>query len=104
MKLYGPELEVLRSKGAEIEAIARNIPGLTDVFLEKQVPIPQIKILVNRDRAKVYGLQAGALNRQLSTLFGGRPSPNSARASAPSTSSSVCPRPIATPRKNSATS
>jgi Cu/Ag efflux pump CusA len=71
VKLYGPDLEVLRSKGAEIEAVAKGIPGLTDVFLEKQVPIPQIKILVNRDRAKVYGLQAAALNRQLSTLFGG---------------------------------
>ncbi len=45
--------------------------GSPTCFLEKQVPIPQIKILVNRDRAKVYGLQAGALNRQLSTLFGG---------------------------------
>jgi Cu/Ag efflux pump CusA len=71
VKLYGPELEVLRTKGAEIEAVAKGIPGLTDIFLEKQVPIPQIKILVNRDRAKVYGLQAAALNRQLSTLFGG---------------------------------
>lgn len=71
VKLYGPDLEVLRSKGAEIEAIAKELPGLADVFLEKQVPIPQIKILVNRDRAKVYGLQTAALNRQLSTLFGG---------------------------------
>jgi len=71
VKLHGPDLEVLRSKGAEIEAVAKGIPGLTDVFLEKQVPIPQIKILVNRDRAKVYGLQAAALNHQLSTLFGG---------------------------------
>jgi CzcA family heavy metal efflux pump len=71
VKLYGPDLDVLRSKGAEIEAIAKSIPGLTDVFLEKQVPIPQIKILVNRDRAKVYGLQTATLNRQISTLFGG---------------------------------
>lgn len=71
VKLYGPELEVLRAKGAEIEAVAKGVPGLTDVFVEKQVPIPQIKILVNRDRARVYGLQPGELNRQLSTLFGG---------------------------------
>lgn len=71
VKLYGPDLDVLRSKGAEIEAIAKGLPGLVDVFLEKQVPIPQIKILVNRDRAKVYGLQTASLNRQISTLFGG---------------------------------
>ena len=71
VKLYGPDLDVLRSKGAEIEAIAKGLPGLVDVFLEKQVPIPQIKILVNRDRAKIYGLQTASLNRQISTLFGG---------------------------------
>lgn len=71
VKIYGPDLEVLRTKGAEIEALAKSTPGLTDVFLEKQVPIPQIKIQVNRARAKVYGLQTGELNRQLATLIGG---------------------------------
>jgi len=71
VKIFGPDLDVLRQKGAEIEGIAKSIPGLTDVFLEKQVPIPQIKIVVNRDRARVYGLQPADLNRQLSTLLGG---------------------------------
>jgi CzcA family heavy metal efflux pump len=71
VKVYGPDLEVLRDLGGQIEAIARGIPGLTDVFLERQVPIPQIKIVVNRDRARVYGLRPGDLNRQISTLIGG---------------------------------
>jgi CzcA family heavy metal efflux pump len=71
VKLYGPDLDTLRAKGAEIEAVARSVPGLTDVFLERQVPIPQIKIVVDRDRARVHGLRAAELNRQLSTLFGG---------------------------------
>jgi len=71
IKLHGPDLEVLREKGARIEAVARSIPGLTDVFLEKQMPIPQIRIVVDRDRARVHGLRAADLNDQLSTLFGG---------------------------------
>lgn len=71
IKLYGPSLEVLREKGAEIEAIAKPIPGLTDIFLEKQMPIPQLKIMVDRERAKIYGLQSGALQQQLSLLIGG---------------------------------
>jgi CzcA family heavy metal efflux pump len=72
VKIFGPDLDVLREKGAEIEKIARSIPGLTDVFLEKQVPIPQLRIEVNRDRAKAYGVQPGAVNEQLSTLLGGK--------------------------------
>ena len=72
VKIFGPDLDVLRAKGAEIEKIAKGIPGLTDIFLEKQVPIPQLRIVVNRDRAKAYGVQPGAINEQLSTLLGGK--------------------------------
>jgi Cu/Ag efflux pump CusA len=42
------------------------------VNLEPQVPIPQIKLEVNRERALAYGIQPGLLNQQLSTLIGGR--------------------------------
>ncbi len=72
MKVFGPDLESLRSIGAEIEKIAKASPGLTDVFVEKQVPIPQLKIEVKRDRALAYGVQPAALNEQLSTLLGGK--------------------------------
>lgn len=72
VKIYGPDLEVLRVKGAEVEALAKAIPGLTDVFLEKQVPIPQLRIEVNRERAQAYHVQPGAVNEQLSTLLGGK--------------------------------
>ena len=72
VKIFGPDLDVLRDKGGEIERIAKSIPGLTDVFLEKQVPIPQIMIVVDRARARIYGLQPGELNQQLATLLGGK--------------------------------
>ena len=72
VKLFGPDLDVLRAKGGEIERIAKSIPGFTDVFLEKQVPIPQLRIQVNRERAKAYGVQPGAVNEQLATLLGGK--------------------------------
>jgi Cu/Ag efflux pump CusA len=72
VKLFGPDLDVLRAKGGEIELIAKSIPGFTDVFLEKQVPIPQLRIEVNRERARAYGVQPGAMNEQLATLLGGK--------------------------------
>jgi CzcA family heavy metal efflux pump len=71
VKIFGPELEVLREKGAQVRDIAKAIPGLTDVNLEAQVPIPQIKIEVDRERALAYGIQPGAINEQVSTLLGG---------------------------------
>ncbi len=71
VKIFGPELEVLREKGAQVRDLAKAIPGLTDVNLEAQVPIPQIKIEVDRERALAYGIQPGAINEQVSTLLGG---------------------------------
>ncbi|MFN0129968.1 MAG: efflux RND transporter permease subunit [Verrucomicrobiales bacterium] len=71
IKVFGTDLDKLRGFGAQIEKIAKNVPGLTDVIVEKQVPIPQIKIQVNRARAKAYGIQPGRLNEQLASLVGG---------------------------------
>lgn len=71
VKVFGPDLEQLRAAGEQIKTIAQGIRGLTDVNLEPQVPIPQLKIEVNRERARAYGVQPGALNEQLSTLLGG---------------------------------
>ena len=71
VKVFGPDLEVLREKGTQVRDIARSIPGLTDINLEAQVPIPQLKIEVNRERALAYGLQPGAINDQVSALVGG---------------------------------
>jgi CzcA family heavy metal efflux pump len=72
VKIFGPDLEVLREKGAQVRDIAKTIPGLTDVNLEAQVPIPQLKIEVDRERAVAYGVQPGAINEQVSALLGGR--------------------------------
>ena len=72
VKIFGPDLTVLREKGAHVRDIGKSIPGLTDVILEAQVPIPQIKIEVNRERAVAYGVQPGTLNEQVSALLGGK--------------------------------
>lgn len=72
VKIFGPDLEQLRSYGKQVADIGKSIPGFTDVNLEAQVPIPQLKIEVNRERARAYGVQPGVLNEQLSTLLGGK--------------------------------
>jgi Cu/Ag efflux pump CusA len=72
VKVFGPDLDKLRAYGAEIEKIGQSVPGLTDVLMERQVPIPQLKIEVNRERAVAYGVQPGVLNDQLATLLGGK--------------------------------
>ena len=71
VKIFGADLEVLREKGAQVRDLARAIPGLTDVNLEAQVPIPQVRIEVDRERARLHGIQPAAVNEQVSLLLGG---------------------------------
>jgi len=71
VKIFGSDLEVLRDKGAQVRDLAKAIPGLTDVNLEAQVPIPQVRIEVDRERARAHGIQPAAINEQVSMLLGG---------------------------------
>jgi CzcA family heavy metal efflux pump len=71
VKIHGPELDTLRSLGARVKEAGQTIPGLTDVNLEAQIPIPQIRIEVDRARARLEGLAPGEINSQVSRLLGG---------------------------------
>jgi Cu/Ag efflux pump CusA len=48
------------------------VPGVTDLFVEKQVLIPQIRIQIHRDAAKTYGIQVGDLARTLEAALYGK--------------------------------
>jgi CzcA family heavy metal efflux pump len=71
VKIHGPDLDMLRQLGAKVRDAGQSIPGLTDVNLEPMVPIPQIRIEVNRERALAEGLPPGLINSQVSRLLGG---------------------------------
>lgn len=73
VKIYGPDLSVLRRLGTEVTEIARAIPGLEEARAEQQALIPQLRIEVDRDRALAYGVTPGKLNEQLAALMGGDP-------------------------------
>ena len=72
VKLFGPDLGVLRATAAEIQAALAGVPGVVDLQTEKQVLIPQLVIAVRRDRARLYGLRAGEITEQLETALNGR--------------------------------
>jgi len=71
IKVFGDDLDTLRTIGTSIQSIAQEIPGLEAARVEQQAPIPQLQIKVDRDRALAYGLTPGKLNEQLSGMIGG---------------------------------
>ncbi|MCZ6875122.1 MAG: efflux RND transporter permease subunit, partial [bacterium] len=71
LKLFGPDLGVLRRKAREIEAVVATVPGVADLQVEQQVDIPQLQFRVNRAAAARYGLPAGKLAHYIETAFNG---------------------------------
>ncbi len=72
VKVFGPDLEGLKRIGIEIQTICKTIPGLEDAKLDVQSSIPQLRIEVDRARARAYGITPGDLNEQVSALVGGK--------------------------------
>jgi CzcA family heavy metal efflux pump len=72
IKIFGPDLEVLRSLGQQVEAAMATVPGVVDLQLEQQIPIKQVQILFNRTAASRYGLQAGDIADTIETALNGK--------------------------------
>jgi Cu/Ag efflux pump CusA len=71
IRLYGPELDVLRKKADEIKDKISHVKGLVNLHVERQQKIPQIKIEVNLNKAKKYGVKPGEVRRIISTFVSG---------------------------------
>ncbi|MEG3845304.1 efflux RND transporter permease subunit, partial [Microcoleus sp. herbarium14] len=72
VKIFGPDLNQLRTIGAKVEAQMKTVPGIVDLQLEPQVPVQQIQIKFNRQAAGRYGLKIGELSEIIETALNGK--------------------------------
>ena len=71
VRLYGPDLDVLRSKAKEVEAAISSVPGVVNLKVEPQILVPQIEVRLRPDAAERFGLTAGHVRRASTTLLKG---------------------------------
>ena len=71
IKIYGTDLDRLLEKGQQVEQILSGIRGVTDLQLEQQIRVPEVRIKVNRDRAARFGLNAGNVLETAQIAFNG---------------------------------
>ncbi len=71
LKVYGDDLDTLRGLAEDLRGRLAQVPGVTDLQIEKQVRIPQTKIRIDYDEAARYGVAPGALLRGLEQMVGG---------------------------------
>lgn len=61
IKVFGPDLNLLRQKASQINRALEGTKGLVDLQVEQQVLVPQVKIQLLRDEAMKYGIVLGDL-------------------------------------------
>lgn len=71
IKIYGDDLNILRRKAQEMASVMRGIDGITDLLVEPQVEIPQLRIELDRDKLELYGLTPVYVNEYVSTAMNG---------------------------------
>jgi CzcA family heavy metal efflux pump len=72
IKLFGDDLATLRDKAEEIANVVGTVEGATDVQIEKQVLIPQVRFAIDREAAARYGLPPGQIAETLEMALNGR--------------------------------
>ncbi|MBI2235640.1 MAG: efflux RND transporter permease subunit [Magnetospirillum sp.] len=72
VKIFGDDLDTLRSLADEARTRMGTVVGVTDLQVEKQVLIPQLQIRLDRDEAKKYGLTLDQLTETLEAALNGK--------------------------------
>jgi CzcA family heavy metal efflux pump len=71
VKIFGPDLDVLKQKGEEVEAVMKKVRGVVDLSLAQQTGIPKIVIRYDHEQLARFGLRSESLSRVLETAFRG---------------------------------
>ena len=72
LKIYGEDLDTIRTLAESLRERLASVPGLVDLQLEKQVRIPQLRVEVDYERAGLYGLTPATVTQALETMSNGR--------------------------------
>ncbi|HRJ60406.1 MAG TPA: efflux RND transporter permease subunit [Azospirillaceae bacterium] len=72
LKVYGEDLDTLRSLAGQIQQRLSGVAGLVDLQIEKQVRIPQVQVVIDYERAALYGVTPAMATEALESLSNGR--------------------------------
>ena len=71
IKIFGQDMEVLKQKAAEVEAVIRTVPGADDVQKDQVTGTPQLRITVDRQAIARHGINVENVQSIIQTAVGG---------------------------------
>ncbi len=72
VKIFGPDYDVLEPLAGQIKGILEKTPGVAEVEYETEGRTPQLQISVKRDVLRRHNLQAGEVNKAVTTALAGQ--------------------------------
>ena len=72
VRLFGPDMNVLRAQAQEVAKVMEPIEGVTNLKVEPQVLVPQIEVRPRPDDAARFGLTPGHIRRVTTLLVRGQ--------------------------------
>ena len=71
INIFGPELQVLRRLGREVESLITGVSGAVDVAMEPQADVPQVRVSMDRSAMARYGMTPAHLADAIDVAFAG---------------------------------
>jgi cobalt-zinc-cadmium resistance protein CzcA len=71
IKLYGEDLEILRTKAEEIRRAVSNVEGVVDLSVEQNFGQPQVQVILDHKQAARYGISGETVMQLVETAVGG---------------------------------
>lgn len=72
LKIFGDDLDTLRTLAEKLRLALSGVPGLVDLQVERQTRIPQIQVVTDYERARLYGISPSHATQALGQLTEGR--------------------------------
>jgi CzcA family heavy metal efflux pump len=71
VRIYGPDLDVLRQKAEEVKSAIAEVEGVADLKVQPQVLVPQVEVRLRPEAAARFGMTPGEVRRAASALIKG---------------------------------
>ncbi len=71
VKVFGPDLKTLETKGKAIKQVLQHVRGIKDVTLVRELGQPSLTIKIDRNKIARYGLTVSDLNSLVQAAIGG---------------------------------
>jgi len=72
VRIFGPELDVLRERAQAVGSVLKDVPGVSELKVEPQTLVPQVQVRLRPEVAANFGLTPARVRAAVTTLVKGR--------------------------------